>query len=473
MNNNPFADLIPQHKQANPFSDLVPQRNPYNDEGPSWAEQPPMSGQEVLSRAVQNFPQSAANFALGQTQAMLNPVNVGRELGQIGLGQVWEGLKGRYGGIENIKRTIASDPVGAIADASILVPGIGARRAPALARSPAIPKSAVRAESELLKTGGARMQEAKTSAATVSAEDLQASLDAFNAGLRKRNLRIHDKLHPTARAVYDDLELAVKSPQTMEELHYLRQLADDVAAKPGTEGMIGQRLKATIDDMIAKHPEGSTFAVGKNEYARGKKSQLITEALEKARATAQWRRGDHAGAIRNAVKPLLTNKKYRNYWTKEERKLLQDVQRFTFLEGFGGFGSTGYAGFALGRAIETMFGVPGALFLPGYAARQSVNAAKEAALKGVAERVRAGGPVEATRLEKLQKLFSQEVFEHLMKDKVGARRIAAWAANPTAQTARVLAAYTSAKLNVPEMAERIISELQGLVPGYAEQEQKQ
>ena len=102
----------------------------------------PMSAKDVAVSAVKNIPQSAGNFLGGIYQSVRHPVDTAKGLGKAALGTVQLAIPGeqgnedvarnvgqffkeRYGGLENFKRTVATDPVGVLADASTLLTGAG------------------------------------------------------------------------------------------------------------------------------------------------------------------------------------------------------------------------------------------------------------------------------------------------------------------------------------------------------------
>ena len=106
---------------------------------------------DVASGAVENFGPSAKQFGADMAQIFTSPVETAEGLGRVGLGVMqlmWPGEQGneetarqvgkffadRYGGWQAIKRTIATDPVGFLADASTVLTGGGA----ALARAPSL-----------------------------------------------------------------------------------------------------------------------------------------------------------------------------------------------------------------------------------------------------------------------------------------------------------------------------------------------
>lgn len=114
---------------------------------------------EVGKQAFQNIPGSAAEFAKGIAQTVTAPVQTAETLTKLGVGAIQKALPApkddfiispqgrkinlggadhrqvasnvidfyseRFGGIENVKRTIAKDPVGALADATALLTGGG------------------------------------------------------------------------------------------------------------------------------------------------------------------------------------------------------------------------------------------------------------------------------------------------------------------------------------------------------------
>lgn len=102
-----------------------------------------MSGKEVVTQAVKNFPRSLKNVLTGTYEAVTSPLQTGKTIIDIGAGalqnilpesvvkaigedkasrevanKVGQIYVQRYGGIENAKRTIANDPAGFLSDVS-------------------------------------------------------------------------------------------------------------------------------------------------------------------------------------------------------------------------------------------------------------------------------------------------------------------------------------------------------------------
>lgn len=110
---------------------------------PSTAKPVPMSAGDVMSGAATNFLPSAGRLAKNIVTPILHPIEAAKSLYHLGAGIIEKAIPGeqadeatanavgkyfsdRYGGLENVKRTIASDPAGFMADASVVLGGGGA-----------------------------------------------------------------------------------------------------------------------------------------------------------------------------------------------------------------------------------------------------------------------------------------------------------------------------------------------------------
>lgn len=106
---------------------------------------------DVPTQAISNIPTSAAKFAHDIVQPILHPIETGKGLFNVGYGlaskayglaggqqdpatkaqdeatvnALGEALKGRYGSLDAIKNTLATDPVGVAGDASAILSGGG------------------------------------------------------------------------------------------------------------------------------------------------------------------------------------------------------------------------------------------------------------------------------------------------------------------------------------------------------------
>ena len=116
-----------------------PHQNALQGPAPAWSEIP--------GQALSNVPHSAAEFAGNIAQSAMHPIQTAENLGSIGLGvmekvgrhiglpsgqgyekyadAVGEFMMNRYGSVDNIKRTLATDPIGVAADLSAVFTGGG------------------------------------------------------------------------------------------------------------------------------------------------------------------------------------------------------------------------------------------------------------------------------------------------------------------------------------------------------------
>jgi hypothetical protein len=378
--------------------------------------QPGRTWGEAFSEGLSNVPQDALATGKGllESAQVLHPLGAARSIYETVTNPQgrWDQIKaigehyGNYLSEEGIKENIATRPVGTALDATMLLGGPkavrGASKAP---HEMPMPRGSVREQGELLSTGGKRMNEAKKSDVALPVEDILPSFSGFHARLGEKGIRINKKLHPKTYDAFQEFTNFVRPkgmetsprPATMLDLHEVKQLAANAAKdvhpgtrKPTPDAMLATELINTIDEVIAKHPEGETFARGSNEYARGMKSQSIMQLLDDAKNTTQWDRGDHAGAIRNKINSFLKSRQAR-YLTKADIRELKKIKRFGFTEAIGGQGSFSPMAMLIGRTLEGTFGIPfGSLYIVGKMARDTINTNKPKRLENMAARIRAG-----------------------------------------------------------------------------------
>jgi hypothetical protein len=404
------------------------QKNPYNDEGESWAEQPtetPWS--EVGAKALQNAPQSLLGAAKTASN-MVNPfagVQAGLEIAKdpkAAASGTLEHYK-KYTSVPGVKQLISEDPFGTALEVGSAF--AGGRIAPkAIAPKPktAMPRGSVREGDELLKTGGARMNEAKLNPAKVDAADISAPMQKFReklrteaaieldpqfvpAALMNRINRIESAYKPTqpgAMSKITKVNPSGKPPISLSELHGHRKSLDTFVNSTGkTEGRLNEQgyialeLKKAVDEIIDIHPESGKFKIGTHEYHRGAMNRDLEEMLQKAQDRRQWKNGDEAGALSAEISRFLGNKKNRYKFTPQARQQLRRLSQDKQGQIVGGFSTnSSFGGNVFARAVETAVGLPpfaGALI--GNPIRQSRNARIIDEFKRIQEQIRAGGPV--------------------------------------------------------------------------------
>ena len=102
----------------------------------------PLGLGDMGKQALQNFPRSAKEYGSTLIQPLVHPIETAKGLGALGKGiaykfkpgyqpeedipdAVWEKISEEYGGIENIKRTFAENPVQVTADIASILLGVG------------------------------------------------------------------------------------------------------------------------------------------------------------------------------------------------------------------------------------------------------------------------------------------------------------------------------------------------------------
>ncbi len=102
-----------------------------------------LTARQVAGQAFKNIPESGLQYGKDILTAATDPIGTAKSIGELGLGIIQLAIPGeqaneqqakavgqyfanRYGGMENLKRTIATDPVGFLGDASVLFTGGGA-----------------------------------------------------------------------------------------------------------------------------------------------------------------------------------------------------------------------------------------------------------------------------------------------------------------------------------------------------------
>lgn len=119
------------------------ERKPLSGAGGSFEKEPP-TWYEASVSAVKNIPASAVEYGKSMVEPIIHPIETGKALYGLSKGVVqkmtpgeqpeeknvdalWNAIKDRYGSSEGIKKTMAEDPVGMVADIATL--GIPAGKA--------------------------------------------------------------------------------------------------------------------------------------------------------------------------------------------------------------------------------------------------------------------------------------------------------------------------------------------------------
>jgi hypothetical protein len=252
----------------------------------------------------------------------------------------------------------------------------------------------------------------------VSPESLKAKLPSFNNALKVEGY--DPGLHPQLNAVVTRLQQETDAPKTLKELETLRRI---VKAPTRTfdnpdQQRIAYRLLDEFDDYVdnlkpadlvgaAKESKTATTALSKarNLYARSKKSDVMSDILERAeiKAGANFTQSGLENSLRQELKSLALNKKRMAGFTKAEQDAIQAAAKGgnvqNVLRYFGKYAPTSVIPAGIGSGIGA--GVGAAMGGPvGAAIGSAVVPAVGAAARAGATRIG------MNRLQELQDMIA-------------------------------------------------------------------
>jgi hypothetical protein len=260
---------------------------------------------EVPAAAMRNLPASAKQFATGLYEAVTNPVQTIKTVGDIGAGALRSAVptsvrdfidrfdadpastqramdvanavggmyKERYGSLEGIKRTLAEDPVGAAGDLStLLTGGAGATRIAAGAAGRAAPRVAA----PLAQAAGA-LETAATATNPLSAVTVPA------------------------QAALEQVRRVAPSPLTAQQQANLprdmaleRARAEGYMAPPGSIDPVSGRFvlaeriagKTLLEQMMSVRNQETTNKLARRAVGVGEDTPLTSDAMKAVRKEA-------------------------------------------------------------------------------------------------------------------------------------------------------------------------------------------
>lgn len=205
---------------------------------------------------------------------------------------------------------------------------------------------------------------------------------AQNIGSTIKREGFNAKIHPKVAAALDEITASSNKNMTLTELDTMRRVARGAARSiDPDEARIGSIVVGKIDDFLDDLPEtalirgseenvGPLFKQARGIWQRAKKSELISDAIEKAKNQASG----FENGLRVQFRALLNNKKKMQGFSTQEVAALQKVVRGggaeNVLKFMGKFGFTeGQATSMLGSSIgvgagATIGGAPGAVAVP-------------------------------------------------------------------------------------------------------------
>ena len=356
----------------------------------------------------------------------------------------------RYGSAARAKETIATDPLGAAMDVSLVGSGAGAglQQIPKAAKYGKMLERGAQALDPLSVASrvvtkpfrevadinidvptneqlSARKTQAYERARNAGVMFTPDSFEGFVKGLRNNlrddegNLtRIVPELHADSDAALKALESYVGGSKSLDELEDMRRIVSDAAGSPKpADRRIAMLMKERLDDFVDEPPQGAVVSGNAKEGAaalaeardantRLRKSQLVDDLIRNAELSAPNFSGSGMeNALRTEFRRIAKNPKQMRLFTQAERAAIEDVAKggpiTNAMRMVGKFAPTGVVsgslstgagaglGFAAGGPIGS--GV-GAVMLPvvGAAARGGATALTSRAARRAGETMRAG-----------------------------------------------------------------------------------
>jgi hypothetical protein len=194
-------------------------------------------------------------------------------------------------------------------------------------------------------------------------------------------------------------------PMTLTELDQLRQevrrdLITPSYANPNAaaDAHFGDKILDAIDELIATDPGGSkTMAMAREAHSRLRKSELIADAIERARRRTEstGSGGNINNAIRQNITAILNSPKKSKAFTKAEKAAMEDLIKqgkmenlLRFLGKFSPSGNGLSAWFGIGAASQGMGIIPAV----GLVAKGLADTATTRKAANLQNRI-AGGPI--------------------------------------------------------------------------------
>ncbi|MEE8289583.1 MAG: hypothetical protein V3R25_09240 [Nitrosomonadaceae bacterium] len=220
-----------------------------------------------------------------------------------------------------------------------------------------------------------------------------------------KEANVDDVLTPdTARAIKLIKERLLSGKrQTLTDMDNMRKIAQQAAQSPkSADASAALRIIDDIDTHLDSLSSGAfrggktakttdintRYKAARNLWGRARRAELMSDALDKARLQASG----FENGIRNQLRQILTNKKKRRFFTKEEvdamsavvegsseQNILKLIGRFGFSEGQATTALGGAAGLALGGAVGGRAGAVAAGLIGQFSKKAAQRATKRGA----------------------------------------------------------------------------------------------
>jgi len=225
--------------------------------------QPTLSAGDVASQAASNFLPSAIQYGKDVVTPLLDPIGTAKSIGELGLGVIQLVIPGeqaneaqakavgayfanRYGGLENLKKTIANDPAGFLGDASIILTGgagLATKVGPASKAAQTVQKVAQNID-PVIGTANLAGKPIGAILGTTTGAGREAVVEAYKAGAvggeRAQAFKNNMRGKESPEVVVDQAKEAMSNMATKRKTDYLKSM----------EGVKASTKKVKFDPIV-------------------------------------------------------------------------------------------------------------------------------------------------------------------------------------------------------------------------------
>lgn len=284
----------------------------------------------------------------------------------------------RYGTQERAKETVATDPLGAMMDVSLVGRGAGTalRQLPQTARAGQALETAAKTidplsmasrvvtkpfreiadvrripgtdigvptREQLQQQATNAYQRAKNAGVVYSPQSFDDLVTGMRSNLKDaqgNTVRIVPELHTKSDAALRALERYKGSPQSLSDLDEMRQILKDAAASVDpADRRVAMMLRDKLDEFVDSPPQGAVITGNGQEgaealrqardfYSRLRKSDVIEDLIKDAELSAPNFSGSGMeNALRTQFRNLAKNDRKMRLFTQEERAAIEAVAK--------------------------------------------------------------------------------------------------------------------------------------------------
>lgn len=267
-------------------------------------------------------------------------------------------------------------------------------------------KVSIPTEDELKNTANSLYTNAKNAGVNISSDAYDNLVGNINSAVTEAGT--HPHLHPKVAAALSALDDAKGTDIPLGDMERLRRIANGAAKSIEPDerrvaGVILDKIDDFMDNLKSDQVSSGdssvagTLSEARATWAKLRKSQTVSDAIERAKNTAEAQRGNLAAGLRSQFKMLVNNQKLMRGFSPDEQQAIRDVARVGTITGpmaaLGALRPRGWIGLSemAGAVAHPEAGAPLlATALAGEASQRGLNAITSNQAARVGAMIRAG-----------------------------------------------------------------------------------